>query len=205
MITINSQKKPMALVIWLHGLGADENDFVSFIKNLELDDIEFILPNAPLRPISMNQGFEMRGWFDIKSLTFKYQDDQGLKESSEYLENLIKKRSALSSSNLKVFLGGFSQGAALSLFTGLTTNHKISGIIALSGYLPNNIKHSGPKDPPIIAIHGEEDDIIGVDIAKKSYLEIQKSKDFFFKSYNMAHEVIYEEIIDVKNFLIKNI
>ena len=205
MITINPQRNPKALVIWLHGLGADENDFVSFIKNLELDDIEFILPNAPLRPISMNQGLKMRGWFDIKSLTFQYQDDQGLKESSEYLENLIKKRSALSSSNLKVFLGGFSQGAALSLFTGLTTNHKISGIIALSGYLPNNIKHSGPKDPPIIAIHGEEDDIIGVDIAKKSYLEIQKSKDFFFKSYNMAHEVIYEEIIDVKNFLIKNI
>jgi predicted esterase len=205
MITINSQKKPMALVIWLHGLGADENDFVSFIKNLELDDIEFILPNAPLRPISMNQGFEMRGWFDIKSLTFQYQDDQGLKESMEYLEDIIKKRRALCNSNFKVFLGGFSQGAALSLFTGLSSNLQISGIIALSGYLPKNIKHSAPKDPPIIAIHGEEDDIIGIDIAKKSYLELQKSKDFFFKSYNMAHEVIYEEIIDVKNFLIKNI
>ena len=153
----------------------------------------------------MNQGFEMRGWFDIKSLTFQYQDDQGLKESMEYLEDIIKKRRALCNSNFKVFLGGFSQGAALSLFTGLSSNLQISGIIALSGYLPKNIKHSAPKDPPIIAIHGEEDDIIGIDIAKKSYLELQKSKDFFFKSYNMAHEVIYEEIIDVKNFLIKNI
>ena len=205
MITINPQRNPKALVIWLHGLGADENDFVSFIKNLELDDIEFILPNAPLRPISMNQGLKMRGWFDIKSLTFQYQDDQGLKESMEYLEDIIKKRRALCNSNFKVFLGGFSQGAALSLFTGLSSNLQISGIIALSGYLPKNIKHSAPKDPPIIAIHGEEDDIIGIDIAKKSYLELQKSKDFFFKSYNMAHEVIYEEIIDVKNFLIKNI
>ena len=101
---------------------------------------------------------------------------------------------------------GFSQGAALSLFTGLSSNQEISGIIALSGYLPKNIKHSrSQKNPPIIAIHGEGDDIIAIDIAKNSYLEIQKSEDFLFKSYNIAHEVIYEEIIDVKNFLIKNI
>ena len=205
MITINPQKKPKAIVIWLHGLGADENDFVPFIKNLDLPDVEFILPNAPLRPISMNNGVEMRGWFDIKSLTFQYQDNQGLKESKRHLEDIIKNRCELYSSSPKVFLGGFSQGAALSLFTGLSTNHEISGIIALSGYLPKGIKLSGLKNPPIIAIHGEGDDIIALDIAKNSYLKIQKSEDFLFKSYNIAHEVVYEEIIDVKNFLIKNI
>ena len=204
MITINPQKNPKALVIWLHGLGADENDFVPFVKSLELNNIEFILPNAPLRPISMNQGIEMRGWFDIKSLTFQYQDSQGLKESKGYIEDIIKKRCALCSSNLKVFLGGFSQGAALSLFTGLSSNLEISGIIALSGYLPKDINNPNSKDPPIIAIHGEGDDIIDIDIAKKSYSGIQESKDFFFRSYNMTHEVIYDEIIDVKNFLIKN-
>ena len=104
MITINSQKNPKALVVWLHGLGADENDFVPFIKNLKLNDIEFILPNAPLRPITMNQGIEMRGWFDIESLAFEHQDNQGLKKSKIYIEEIIKKRRALSSSNLKVFL-----------------------------------------------------------------------------------------------------
>jgi phospholipase/carboxylesterase len=209
MITINPQKKPKAILIWLHGLGADENDFVPFVKNLNLHDVEFILPNAPLRPISMNQGIEMRGWYDIKgtheSLNFSYQDESGLIKSKDLIEAIIKKRCALSSTNFKVFIGGFSQGAALSLFTGLSSNLEISGIIALSGYLPKNTKYSSPKHPPIIAIHGEGDDIIGVDIAKNSYLEIQKSKDFLFKSYNIAHEVIYEEIIDVKNFLIKNI
>ena len=209
MITINPQKKPKAILIWLHGLGADENDFVPFVKNLNLHDVEFILPNAPLRPISMNQGIEMRGWYDIKgtheSLNFSFQDESGLIKSKDLIETIIKKRCALSSSNFKVFIGGFSQGAALSLFTGLSSNLEISGIIALSGYLPKNIKYSSPKHPPIIAIHGEGDDIIGLDIAKKSYLEIQKSEDFLFKSYNIAHEVVYEEIIDVKNFLIKNI
>ena len=209
MITINPQKKPKAILIWLHGLGADENDFVPFVKNLELDNIEFILPNAPLRPITMNQGLSMRGWYDIKgtheSLNFSYQDEGGLIKSKDLIEAIIKKRCALSSSNFKVFIGGFSQGAALSLFTGLSSNLEISGIIALSGYLPKNIKHSSPTHPPIIAIHGEGDDIIAIDIAKNSYLEIQKSEDFLFKSYNITHEVIYEEIIDVKNFLIKNI
>jgi phospholipase/carboxylesterase len=209
MITINPQKKPKAILIWLHGLGADENDFVPFVKNLNLHDVEFILPNAPLRPISMNQGIEMRGWYDIKgtheSLNFSFQDESGLIKSKDLIETIIKKRCALSSSNFKVFIGGFSQGAALSLFTGLSSNLEISGIIALSGYLPKNIKYSSPKHPPIIAIHGEGDDIIAVDIAKNSYLEIQKSEDFLFKSYNIAHEVVYEEIIDVKNFLIKNI
>ena len=72
MITINLQKKPKALVIWLHGLGADANDFVPFLNNLDLKDIEFILPNAPIRPITMNNGSLMRGWYDIESFSFKY-------------------------------------------------------------------------------------------------------------------------------------
>ena len=208
MIIINPQKNPKALVVWLHGLGADENDFVPFIKSLELDNTEFILPNAPLRPITMNQGLSMRGWYDIKgthkSLDFSYHDESGLIKSKGLIEAIIKKRCSQTKNILKVFIGGFSQGAALSLFTGLSSKQAISGIISLSGYLPKNINQLDPKETPIIAIHGEGDDIIGIDIAKKSYKEIQGSKDFFFKSYNMAHEVIYEEIADVKNFLIKN-
>jgi len=125
MITINSQKNPKALVVWLHGLGADENDFVPFIKSLELDNTEFILPNAPLRPITMNQGLSMRGWYDIKgthkSLNFSYQDQSGLIKSKDLIEAIIKKRCSQTRGIPKVFIGGFSQGAALSLFTGLSS------------------------------------------------------------------------------------
>ena len=209
MITINSQKNPSTIVIWLHGLGADENDFVPFIKSLGLDSIEFILPNAPLRPITMNQGILMRGWYDIKgtheSLDFSFQDDSGLINSKSLVEAIIKKRLMQSKFIPKVFIGGFSQGAALSLFTALSSDIKFSGIISLSGYLPKLILKPNFKIPPIIAIHGEGDDIITLNIASDSYKIIKKSKDFFFKSYNMAHEVIHDEIIDVKNFLIKYI
>ena len=204
MITINPQKNPKAIMVWLHGLGADENDFVPFINNLELDNIEFILPNAPLIPITMNEGIEMRGWYDIKSLTFEYHDYPGLEKSKSFLEAIIVKRCSILKLTPKIFIGGFSQGAVLSLFTGLSSNLKINGIIALSGYLPKNISQSKNQNPPIIATHGVGDDIININIAKKSYKEIEKSRDFFFKTYNMTHEVIYDEIIDVKNFLIKN-
>ena len=209
MITINSQKNPSTIVIWLHGLGADENDFVPFIKSLGLDSIEFILPNAPLRPITMNQGILMRGWYDIKgtheSLDFSFQDDSGLINSKSLIETIIKKRLMKLKFIPKVFIGGFSQGAALSLFTSLTSEVKISGIISLSGYLPKVILKPKFKVPPIIAIHGVCDDIISNNIATESYKKLKKSTDFYFKSYNMTHEVIQDEIIDVKNFLKKYI
>lgn len=205
MIKINSQKKPKALVIWLHGLGADANDFVPFLNNLDLKDIEFILPNAPLRPITMNNGSVMRGWYDIKSFSFEYQDNKGLNASKVFIENLIKERCAVLTSKFKIFLGGFSQGAALSLYTGLSSNFKIDGIVALSGYLPRIMHIKNVDETPIIAIHGDGDDIININLAKKSYVEILKSTSFSFKSYDMAHEVIYDEIEDIKNFLSENI
>ena len=142
---------------------------------------------------------------DIKSFSFEYQDNDGLNESKIFIENLIKERRDVLTSKFKIFLGGFSQGAALSLYTGLSSNLKIDGIIALSGYLPKNINYKNFDETPIIAIHGDGDDIININIAKKSYVEILKSTSFSFKSYNMAHEVIYDEIEDIKNFLIENI
>ena len=203
MITINPQKNPKAIIIWLHGLGADANDFVPFINDLNLKDFEFILPNAPFRSITINQGMKMRGWYDIKSFTFEYQDNKGLHESKKYIDELIKER-CKDPSKFKIFLGGFSQGAAVSLYTGLSSTIKINGIIALSGYLPKIMNNILLKETSIIAIHGDGDDIIKLSTAKKSYRDLIESKNFSFKTYNMAHEVIYEEIIDIKNFLIEN-
>ena len=90
MIIINQQDSPKALVVWLHGLGADQNDFVHFIKRLSLNEFTFILPNAPFRKITMNQGYEMRSWYDIHSLDFKTQDEDGLNESKCIIESIIQ-------------------------------------------------------------------------------------------------------------------
>ena len=107
MLTINSQPSPKAIVIWLHGLGADQNDFVDFINQLNLKEFMFILPNAPYRKITMNQGIEMRGWYDIESLNFEMQDETGLQTSMRYIESIIETQ--LETFNTKkLFIGGFS-------------------------------------------------------------------------------------------------
>ena len=135
MIIINQQDSPKALVVWLHGLGADQNDFVHFINRLNLDEFTFILPNAPFRKISMNQGYEMRSWYDIHSLDFKIQDEDGLNESKCIIESIIQsKYKALNEP--KLYIGGFSQGAALAQYIGLSSKFKFTKIVSLSGYLP---------------------------------------------------------------------
>jgi len=205
MIIINPQESPEAIVIWLHGLGADGNNFVPFIKSLGIEKIEFNLPDAPIRPITLNQGMKMRGWYDIHSKDFSYQDTDGLLKSKELIEKIIKTRMAQIKKPIKIFLGGFSQGAALALFTGITSKFHIDGIVALSGYMPIIEDPKQNNNLPIIAIHGLLDDIININHAELSYQHRKKSKFFDFKKYNMGHEVIHNEIKDVNNFFLSNL
>jgi len=202
MLVINPQKNPKAVLIWLHGLGANGADFMTFIQSLNIQSIEFILPDAPLRPITVNQGMQMRGWYDVRSLNFNYQDNIGLNKSKLLIENIIKNRISKNHKPVDIYLGGFSQGAALSLFTGIMTSYTIKGIISLSGYMPKIKNPIKKENLPIIAIHGVADDIISIDFAELSY-QYRKKLDFFnFKKYNMKHEVIVNEIQDIREFLI---
>lgn len=203
MIIINQQDSPKALVVWLHGLGADQNDFVHFIKQLNLDEFTFILPNAPFRKISMNQGYEMRGWYDIHSLDFKTQDEDGLNESKYIIESIIQ-------SNYKIFkkpklyIGGFSQGAALAQYIGLSSKFKFTKIVSLSGYLPKLAIPANKSSKKILAIHGTHDEIININLAKQSYEKYKINENFILKEYKMGHEVIEEEILDVQEFLLRD-
>ena len=206
MLVINKQENPKALVIWLHGLGADSSDFKDIVGKLNLLDIEFILPNAPFRPITVNQGLSMRGWYDIKgthkSIDFNYQDDPGLISSMRRIEEIIAERMKELDRSTKIIIVGFSQGAALALFIGLSSEIKFSGIISLSGYQPiTTISDVTKKNTPILAMHGMHDDIIGIDIAKLSFKD--NSPEYFnFKTYEMGHEVIDSQLLDIQQFLL---
>jgi phospholipase/carboxylesterase len=206
MLVINKQENPKALVIWLHGLGADSSDFKDIVGKLNLLDIEFILPNAPFRPITVNQGLSMRGWYDIKgthkSIDFNYQDDPGLISSMRRIEEIIAERMKELDRFTKIIIVGFSQGAALALFIGLSSEIKFSGIISLSGYQPiTTISDVTKKNTPILAMHGMHDDIIGIDIAKLSFKD--NSPEYFnFKTYEMGHEVIDSQLLDIQQFLL---
>ncbi|MDC0423072.1 hypothetical protein OAL85_02210 [Methylophilaceae bacterium] len=206
MLVINSQENPKVLVIWLHGLGADSSDFKDVVGILNLLDIEFILPDAPLRPITMNQGILMRGWYDIKgthkSIDFNYQDDAGLISSMKRIEGIITERIKQLNNKIKIILVGFSQGAALAIFTGKSSKIKFDGIISLSGYQPITIG-SNPfkKNIPILAMHGLHDDIIDIETARLSYKD--NSPEYFnFKTYEMGHEVIDSQLLEIQQFLL---
>ena len=203
MLIINNQKNPKILVIWLHGLGADSHDFKDFIEMLDIGDIEFILPDAPLIPITLNQGLKMQGWYDIKSLEHDEHDIEGLNKSTRIVENIIEERCQKNKERLKICLGGFSQGAALSLFFLLNSSVKLDGIISLSGYLPDTLKKTIIPKIPILALHGIHDDIIKIEYAKESFKIFLTEENFSFLTFNMGHEVIFEEIQHIKKFLMR--
>ena len=206
MLVINRQENPKALIIWLHGLGADSSDFKDIVGRLNLLDIEFILPNAPFRPITVNQGLSMRGWYDIKgahkSIDFNYQDDPGLISSMRRIEEIITERMKQLDKITKIIIVGFSQGAALAIFIGQSSKIKFDGILLLSGYQPitasNNITK---RNTPILAMHGLHDDIIDIDTARLSYKD-NSPEHFNFKTYEMGHEVNSSQLLDIQQFLI---
>ena len=124
MLHINSGSASNKTIIWLHGLGADSNDFAPFFSSSLFKEYEIILPNAPYRKITLNQNFEMRAWFNMKSLNLNDLNEEDFVESSKSLDLIIEDKLKTNPSS-KIYIGGFSQGAALSIFYGLKTVYKI--------------------------------------------------------------------------------
>ena len=200
MLVINESEQPEALVFWLHGLGADCHDFVPVINALDLKNFEFILPNAPIRPITLNGGMLMRGWYDIESLNIETHDTVGLEFSKSMLEDIIKKKINSKKSCPKIFIVGFSQDAALALYLSEFSHYNFSGVIALSGYLPMYNKKKYDRSS-LYAIHGTHDDVINIALAKKSYSELIDNGSLKYFEFSMAHEVIEKEIFLIKDIL----
>ena len=198
-------------VIWLHGLGADGNDFAPLVPELEklgVHSTRFIFPHAPTRPVTINGGMPMRAWYDITSLDFdqRRQDEEGTKESQQLVNTLIDQELSKGIEPEKIVIAGFSQGGAIALHTALRRPEKLAGIMALSTYLPlpdtlANEK-SAHDDLPIFMAHGVTDDVIAIRYAEASR-EVLKSNGYKVEwhTYPMPHSVSPEEIVDIANWL----
>jgi len=203
-IIINPQSEPKAVVIWLHGLGADGNDFEPIVAELNLPDsaaIKFVFPHAPKIPITVNGGYVMRAWYDIVSADLEAQQDaEGMKRSAQQLNDLIDAEIKSGIPADKIILAGFSQGGAIILHAGLRYPKRLGGIMVLSSYVPlaDTLaieKNSANQDVPIFYAHGEQDDVIPIGFAKQSRdLLIEQGYDVEWNSYPMSHAVIPEEI-----------
>jgi phospholipase/carboxylesterase len=203
---------PIGSVIWMHGLGADGNDFVPIVKELGLAEklaLRFIFPNAPMRPITINNGYVMRGWYDILSLDAleRHVDEAGIRESQAAIEALIAREVERGIKPEKIVLAGFSQGGVIALQTGLRHKERLGGIMALSTYL--SLAESLPqeasaanKDIPIFLAHGTHDDIIAIHLAHASRDALTRAGyQVEWHDYRMPHSVCPEEIADIGTWL----
>ncbi len=205
----NSNIKPELCVIWLHGLGADCNDFLPIVNELKLNrSIKFVFPNAPLRAITINNGYVMRGWYDIMDLSRLDGaiDFVGINDSINQINQLIEKQIANGFDYSKIILAGFSQGGVISYLAGINHSQQLGGIMVLSCYLPDikNIigKSSSNITTPIFAAHGLSDPIVPYVIGKQaSDALINAGYNLKWHEYKMPHSVCQEQIADIANWL----
>lgn len=210
-IEINPKKPAQKSIIWLHGLGADGSDFVPIIPELKLPEIlgiRFIFPHAPIRPITINNGYEMRAWYDISSLAFDGQiDESGILYATHLIEQLITKEIDRGIATKDILLAGFSQGAVIALTTGLRFTQSLAGIIALSGYLPLADKLIAQASPvnrhiPIFLAHGSEDAVVPYALGKNAYVTLkQYHYPVSWHSYPMPHSVCAAEMTDLSQWI----
>jgi len=210
-VELQTGPTPTHSVIWMHGLGADANDFVPIVPELKLSAmpaIRFVFPNAPVRPVTVNNGMAMRAWYDI--LTFdliRREDDAGIRLSQGAIEALIARENARGVPSSNIVLAGFSQGCAMTLHTGLRVKEKLAGLVGLSGYLPLSdtaVLERAPAnaDTPIFMAHGTQDPVVTLQRAQASCdLLKQHGYDVTWKTYPMPHSVCAEEIHDIAAFL----
>lgn len=207
-LEISADNNINASVIWLHGLGADGHDFASFVEELRLPNVRFILPHAPHRPVSINGGYVMRAWYDIFGLEINSpQDENGIRTSEKQIESLIAIEQERGIPPERIVLAGFSQGGAIALHTGLRYSQRLAGIMALSTYLPLRPSLAAEisfcnRDLPIFMAHGTFDNVIRLEVGQASR-DLLKQYDYSLEwhEYPMTHSVCIEELVDIRKFL----
>ena len=210
-IELESAPHPTAAVIWLHGLGADGNDFASLVPELVRHGCpaaRFVFPHAPSIPVTINGGYVMPAWYDIMGaqLTDR-QDDRGIQKSEWAIQALIRNEVERGIAPERIVLAGFSQGCAMALHTGLRLPQRLAGIVALSGYLPladrfPSERHAANAHTPVFMAHGTEDPVVVVQRGEESRNALARlGHPVQWHTYPMPHSVHPREVADIAAFL----
>jgi len=212
-IEIETAPHPTVAIIWLHGLGADGNDFVPLVKELDLTGlpgIRFVFPTAGMMPVTVNNGYVMRSWYDIKGADLVNREDEGgLRASQVQVEALIAREKARGIPASKIILAGFSQGCAMTLQTGLRHPETLAGLMCLSGYLPLAGKAAAERTPqslatPIFMAHGRQDGVVPFTRAEASHAAVSAlGYNVEWHAYPMQHSLCQEEVDDIGKWLKK--
>ncbi|CAG9181336.1 Carboxylesterase 2 [Cupriavidus laharis] len=211
-IEIETAPNPAFTVIWMHGLGADGNDFVPVVPELGLaasPGVRFVFPHAPAMPVTCNGGYVMPAWYDIYSLdeAGRRADENGIRISCERIRGLIARENARGIAADHIVLAGFSQGGAIAYTTALTHPDALAGIVALSTYVPAPDTLAAEATSanaaiPVFAAHGTQDDVVPLRLG-------EQARDFLlarripvtWHTYAMPHSVCLEEIAAIGAWL----
>ena len=201
-----------ACVIWLHGLGADGHDFEPLVPELGLLErgVRFVLPHAPEQPVTINGGYVMRAWYDIRSPDLQVDaDTPGIRASVATVVTLIEAEIARGIAPERIVLAGFSQGGAIVLHAGLTYPRRLGGILALSTYLALPAELTVEiadinRTLPVFIGHGSEDPIAPLALAEATRAQLQAlGCPVAFHVYRMPHSVCAEEVADIRAWLLR--
>ncbi|MRD49715.1 carboxylesterase [Caenimonas koreensis DSM 17982] len=206
---------PGATIIVLHGLGADGNDFVPIAQEIDLasiGDVRYVFPHAPVIPVTINNGYEMRAWYDILGMELvRREDEAGLRRSRLQVEALIEREVERGIAANRIVLMGFSQGCAMALMTGLRYKERLAGIVGLSGYLPlagTTVAERTDANvmTPIFMGHGTQDNVVPAERGRASRDMLKGlGYDVQWHEYPMAHSVCMEEIQDLNAWLVRTL
>lgn len=212
-IEIETAPNPQVAVIWLHGLGADGNDFVPLVNELDLSGlpgIRFVFPHAKTMPVTINGGYVMRAWYDITGAELTRREDEGgLRASQRDVEALIAREKARGIPASRIILAGFSQGCAMTLQTGMRHPEQLAGMLCLSGYLPLANVVVNERTPeslatPVFMAHGTHDNVVPFARARESKdLLVSLGYQVEWHEYMMQHSLCLEEVQDISKWMRK--
>jgi phospholipase/carboxylesterase len=210
-IEIQTGPNPTGSIIWMHGLGADGHDFEPIVPELVRPGeraLRFVFPNAPVRPVTLNRGYPMRAWYDILGLERgTTQDEPGIRASHAEVEALIRRENERGIPTERIVLAGFSQGGAMSIFSGTRYPEKLAGIMALSCYMLLESHFAAERAPanqatPVFMGHGTQDPVVSPLLGEQTRRLLEASGYAVeWHSYVMPHSVCPQEVADIAAWL----
>lgn len=195
-------------IVWLHGLGASGYDFAPLVPHLGLERTRFVFPHAPERRVTINGGMSMPAWYDI--LTLERGPDRESAEdilaSHRQIEALLQRERNRGVPEGRIVLAGFSQGAAMTLYSGVRTRHRLAGLLVLSGYLVLEETLAAEEvgvnaRASLLGMHGTEDAVVPIGLGEHAFQRVAPGRRASWKTYRMGHEVCGEQVRAIRTWL----
>jgi phospholipase/carboxylesterase len=210
-VVVETGPRPTFTILWMHGLGADGHDFEPLVPELadaSLPALRFVFPHAPVRPVTLNNGYRMRAWYDIIGIDRRSAEDfEGIQASADAIGALIERERQAGIPAARMAIAGFSQGGAMALHIATRHAEKLAGVIALSCYLPlahelATRRHAANLTTPIFMAHGTQDPVVPISLGDDSRQVLENAGyQVEWHRYPMPHSLCEPEVADIRTFL----